>query len=141
MGRVLAHVVRLITLVYKGKSAIKLSALDHKGKLLMCASTFPITHVVREIILENFTLADLGEKLVLNKFFLGAYSHGDAQLISRHSLLFPHSLAHHFTPLMSGLYIGGEKFSEFGGNMKAWNNDNRKDRWVNMIKSQPYLLQ
>lgn len=61
----LAHVIRLITLEYKGKSAIKMSPKDHRGKLLMCASTFPITHVVREMVLENFTLADLGEGSLL----------------------------------------------------------------------------
>ena len=52
--RIMEHIVTLIRAEYSELfSLIKMSAGDHKGKLLMCASTFPITVTTREIILEN----------------------------------------------------------------------------------------
>lgn len=43
---------------------------------------------------------------------------------------------------LSGLYVGGEKFSEFGGNMKAWYNDFVvPNHWVKAVKREPYLLE
>jgi hypothetical protein len=51
--RIIQHVVHLIRLEYLGRSAIKMSINDARGKLLMCASTFPITLAAREMILEG----------------------------------------------------------------------------------------
>jgi hypothetical protein len=51
--RILQHIVKLIKFEYLGKSLIKLSPSDHRGKLLMCASTFPITLAAREMVLEG----------------------------------------------------------------------------------------
>ncbi len=51
--RILTHIVKLIKFEYLGKSLIKLSPSDHRGKLLMCASTFPITLAAREFVLEG----------------------------------------------------------------------------------------
>jgi hypothetical protein len=53
--RILQHVVKLIKFEYLTKSLIKLSPQDHRGKLLMCASTFPITLAAREMVLEGHT--------------------------------------------------------------------------------------
>eukprot|EP01038_Epipyxis_sp_PR26KG_P016369 gene16369-22314_t len=50
--RVLEHIVHLLKLEYLNKSAIKMAPNDHRGKLLMCASTFPITLTMREMYLE-----------------------------------------------------------------------------------------
>ena len=59
--RVLEHITALIRFEYFGESAIKMHVNDHRGKLLMCASTHPIYHSAREMILENIT--DLGIKV------------------------------------------------------------------------------
>lgn len=50
--RSLQHIVQLIKLEFLGQSAIKMSPSDHRGKLLQCASTFPITSIARELVLE-----------------------------------------------------------------------------------------
>ena len=54
--RIMEHIVVLLKHEYLGDSKIKLSPVDHRGKLLMCATTFPITHAAREMTLENKTL-------------------------------------------------------------------------------------
>lgn len=52
-----------------GESLIKMHPTDHRGKLLMCATTFPITHSVREILLENnYSAGDLGLHVGNNMF-------------------------------------------------------------------------
>jgi hypothetical protein len=51
--RIMTHIVQLLKAEYLGESKIKLSPVDHRGKLLMCATTFPITHAARELVLEN----------------------------------------------------------------------------------------
>ena len=56
--RTMEHIVNLIKAEYLGESLIKMSPHDHRGKLLMCATTFPITLSARELVLENFP--DLG---------------------------------------------------------------------------------
>lgn len=96
--RIMQHIVALIKHEYMHDSKIKMSPQDHPGKLLMCASTFPITLVAREMLLEG------AEEAI-------------------------------------GLRVGGEFFREYGGNMKAWNNDHRSDRWVKVMnkKRAPYL--
>lgn len=53
LERIMEHVVALIRYEYLGKSMIKMSAKDPRGKLLMCASTFPITLAARELLLEH----------------------------------------------------------------------------------------
>jgi hypothetical protein len=40
---------------YLGKSLIKMNNNDHRGKLLMCATTYPITMAAREFVLNNAT--------------------------------------------------------------------------------------
>lgn len=89
--RIMTHVVNLIKFEYLGESKIKLSPSDHRGKLLMCASTFPITLAAREMILEH-RQDDIG------------------------------------------LRVGGEQFAEYGGDMKAWNNDHNPNRWVKVMQ-------
>lgn len=51
--RIMEHIVQLLKHEYLGDSKIKLSPSDHRGKLLMCATTFPITHAAREMALEK----------------------------------------------------------------------------------------
>lgn len=51
--RIMEHIVALLKYEYLGESRIKLSPVDHRGKLLMCASTFPITHAAREMLFEG----------------------------------------------------------------------------------------
>jgi len=87
----MTHVVNLIKFEYLGESKIKLSPSDHRGKLLMCASTFPITLAAREMVLEH-RQDDIG------------------------------------------LRVGGEQFAEYGGDMKAWNNDHNPNRWVKVMQ-------
>lgn len=96
--RIMTHIVNLIKNEYLGNSLIKLSPSDHRGKLLMCASTFPITLAAREMILEQ-----KGTEI--------------------------------------GLRVGSEQFAEYGGDMKAWNNDYNPNRWVKVMQKKrvPYL--
>lgn len=56
--RTFEHIVQLIKAEYLCTSLIKMSKSDHRGKLLMCATTYPITLSCRELVLENFP--DLG---------------------------------------------------------------------------------
>lgn len=51
--RIMEHIVVLLKHEYLSDSKIKLSPVDHRGKLLMCATTFPITHAAREMVFEN----------------------------------------------------------------------------------------
>lgn len=51
--RTLEHIVQLLKLEYLGVSAVKMHVSDHRGKLLMCATTFPITHSIHELLLED----------------------------------------------------------------------------------------
>jgi hypothetical protein len=51
--RIMEHIVALLKHEYLGDSKIKLSPMDHRGKLLMCATTFPITHAAREMVFEG----------------------------------------------------------------------------------------
>ena len=51
--RIMQHIVVLLKHEYLGDSKIKLSPIAHRGKLLMCATTFPITHAAREMVLEG----------------------------------------------------------------------------------------
>ena len=53
--RVLEHIAVLIKAEYLGKSLIKMNNNDHRGKLLMCATTYPITLAAREFVLQNAT--------------------------------------------------------------------------------------
>eukprot|EP01031_Cornospumella_fuschlensis_P030700 gene30700-37096_t len=63
--RIMEHVVRLIKFEYVGQSKIKLSPSEHRGKLLMCASTYPITLGMREVILEAH-----GDRSILDSYGL-----------------------------------------------------------------------
>lgn len=58
--RIMEHIVALLKAEYLNESKIKLSPLDHRGKLLMCATTFPITHAAREMIFENKQIEEMG---------------------------------------------------------------------------------
>jgi Glycosyltransferase sugar-binding region containing DXD motif len=66
--RTMEHAVDLIRREYFGESAIKLHVNDHRGKLLMCATTHPINHSARELILENESRTDLGLKIGKDHF-------------------------------------------------------------------------
>lgn len=57
--RIMEHIVLLLKYEYMNDSKIKMSPIDHRGKLLMCASTFPITHAAKEMLLEGKGL-DIG---------------------------------------------------------------------------------
>lgn len=50
---IMEHIVTLIRHEYTYNSLIKMKASDHRGKLLMCATTFPITHVARDQVLSD----------------------------------------------------------------------------------------
>eukprot|EP01039_Chlorochromonas_danica_P001749 gene1749-1910_t len=60
LKHILEHVVELIKHEYFRDSRIKMAPRDVPGKILMCASTFPITLVAREMILEGHSMAELG---------------------------------------------------------------------------------
>lgn len=62
LKRIMIHIVTLIKAEYFGNSLIKMHHTDHRGKLLMCATTFPITLATREIVLEN-NIIDLGLRI------------------------------------------------------------------------------
>ena len=49
--KILTHIVTLLKHEFLYDSLIKMSSSDHRGKLLMCATTFPITHVARDEVL------------------------------------------------------------------------------------------
>jgi hypothetical protein len=51
--RIMQHVVNLIKYESLSLTMIKMSPSDHRGKLLMCMSTFPITLAAREMVLED----------------------------------------------------------------------------------------
>lgn len=50
---ILEHIVTLVRHEYLFDSLIKMKASDHRGKLLMCTTTFPITHVARDQVLAD----------------------------------------------------------------------------------------
>ena len=58
--RIMEHIVALLKHEYLLDSKIKLSPVDHRGKLLMCATTFPITHAAREMVFEGTQLEEIG---------------------------------------------------------------------------------
>ena len=45
--------VELIKREYNGNSGIKMYTMDRRSKLLQCMSTYPITHIARELVLQN----------------------------------------------------------------------------------------
>lgn len=49
----LEFTVDLIKREYDGNSAIKMYTPDRRCKLLQCMSTYTITHVARELVLQN----------------------------------------------------------------------------------------
>lgn len=57
--RIIEHVVQLIRFEYVGRTMIKMSPADARGKLLMCASTFPINLAARELLLEVLQKSNL----------------------------------------------------------------------------------
>ncbi len=65
--RVMTHVVQLIKFEYLTASMIKMDPKDHRGKLLMCMSTFPITLAAREMLLEGRD-ADVGIRVISEQF-------------------------------------------------------------------------
>ena len=69
--RIMEHIVALLKAEYLNESKIKLSPLDHRGKLLMCATTFPITHAAREMIFESKQIEEMGLR-VGGLYFKGA---------------------------------------------------------------------
>ena len=67
----------------------------------MCATTFPITHSIHELLLEHEAASP------------------------------PAPGADSATRLAAiGVRIGGKYFEEYGARMKAWYNDYRQDHWV-----------
>ena len=50
---IMEYIVTLIRHEYLYDSLIKMKPSDHRGKLLMCATTFPITHVARDQVLSD----------------------------------------------------------------------------------------
>jgi hypothetical protein len=61
--RIMEHIVVLLKHEYLSDSKIKLSPVDHRGKLLMCATTFPITHAAREMLFENKDVETMGRRV------------------------------------------------------------------------------
>jgi len=53
LRRTLHHIVTLISAEYERLSLIKMHPNDHRGKLLQCATTFPLTFSTMELALEN----------------------------------------------------------------------------------------
>lgn len=132
--RVLQHAVELIKREYLGDSAIKMATHDHRGKLLMCATTFPITLAAREIVLSAGTVGyDIPTPSTMPP----------SPLLANDSLSLSLSvpLSYNFSGL--GLRIGGLGFQEYKAEMKAWFNDYKHDHWVKMIhkRKTPYLLE
>jgi hypothetical protein len=69
IARILTHIVALVKGEYTGRSKIKMGNSDHRGKLLMCATTYPVTHVIREMLLEGkYTESELGLRIVDTNF-------------------------------------------------------------------------
>jgi hypothetical protein len=64
--RVLEHAVQLIKAEYICVPLVKMHKHDHRGKLLQCATTFPITYVARELVLENQNKTDMGLRVIAN---------------------------------------------------------------------------
>jgi hypothetical protein len=96
--RIMQHIVNLIRYEHLSLTMIKLAPTDHRGKLLMCMSTFPITLAARELVIEG--------------------KQGEI-----------------------GLRVASEQFSDYKGNMKAYNNDHNPNRWVKQMNKMklPYL--
>jgi hypothetical protein len=65
--RVMNHVVSLIKYEYLSMTMIKMSPTDHRGKLLMCVSTFPLTLAARELILEG-KQKEIGLRVISEQF-------------------------------------------------------------------------
>jgi hypothetical protein len=51
--RIFSHIITLIKSEYTGRSKVKMGNTDHRGKLLMCCTTHPITHSLRELMLDG----------------------------------------------------------------------------------------
>ena len=96
--RTIIHVIELIKAEYLCESLIKMSKKDHRGKLLMCATTFPITLSAREILLERkYNQTHSTNSMTVTSNLNGINRTDDI-----------------------GLYVASHNFHEFGGNMKAW---------------------
>lgn len=144
--RTLQHIVAIIQSEYQGDSAVKMGNSDHRGKLLQCSSTFPITLTARELVLEIKKQRATGSAPLVNSTAQISgldQDHLDVQgnklydmlrgsdMTGSGSVQDPQSLL--------GLRIGGVMFEEYGADIKAWNNDWMPTRWVKMMKRVPYL--
>ena len=130
LKRVLVAIVNHVKGEYLGKSLIKLNHNDHRGKLLMCSSTFVITYVAHEMIYEE--IARLNESIITNR---AGSNHGYQQrnIAAFRNMIFNAS---------SNIGIRGEHFqNEYKADMKAWYNDYLPDHWTRQVQKykQPYL--
>lgn len=117
--RVLETIVKIIEAEFKGKPFIKLVGQD-RGKRLMCSTTFPLSYISREMLLEALE-KDGGE------------IEGDSKDMSKR--------------VKAGLQTVGIRSTQYedsyAADMKAWYNDYLPDHWtrqMNKFKA-PYLRQ
>jgi hypothetical protein len=130
LKRVLLSIVNHVRGEYSSKSLIKLNHNDHRGKLLMCSSTFVITYVAHEMIYE---VLRLNESIITNGT---AQTKGDEQ--NKNNVAFRNMIL----DASSRIGIRGEHFqSKYKADMKAWYNDYLPDHWTRQVQKykQPYL--
>jgi len=118
LRRTLHHIVTLISAEYERLSLIKMHPSDHRGKLLQCATTYPLTFSAMEIVLEGRykdtgTGTDKGEGRGV-----GAGTSRDA------------------------LGVVSWPPYDYESDIKAWNNDFAPDRWHKMMQkhNKKYLI-
>jgi hypothetical protein len=123
LRRMLHHMVTLIESEYNQLGTIKMNPTDHKAKVMRCATTFPLTLVAREIVLE------WEYKGTTSNGPSGPSIYKDGQTDTN--------------TYQIDLGARGFDANDYGGNIKAWNNDAAPDRWIKMIhnKGKPYLIQ
>lgn len=157
LERIIERVTQLIRREYLGDSAIVLAPTDHRGKLLMCASTFPITLAARELVLEHIQQQQQQQQHQQQSIYTHKQTSSSNGTTNpkhdhdQHQYQYQHQQDHqNATEMMQrvqtamqalGLRIGAEQFRDIDGDMKAWNNDHNPHRWVKQMNKHrlPYL--
>lgn len=117
--RVLETIVGIIQAEYKGKPFVKFVGQD-RGKRLMCSTTFPITYIAREMVLESMDFLK---------------SVGGQEYASK-------STEEKVEAALETVGMRSAQFEDsYQADMKAWYNDYLPDHWVKQMNKfkQPYL--
>lgn len=118
--RVMETIVEIIKAEYKGKPFVKFVGQD-RGKRLMCSTTFPISYIAREMILESMNELQAGGGTDYQKMSIEEKTE---------------------VAMVNGVGMRSAQFEEkYQADMKAWYNDYLPDHWTKQMNKfkQPYL--